>query len=272
MLTTCTCSAHIPTGPTVVVVIVGIDAGTIADDVAPGAAANPLLATRSVRTGVPTGPTVVGIGVQIDAGAIAQDLTRRTPCTDSPCTYLSRQTGMTAGATIVSIGVQVDTGVSTHGQSALTDTGATATDRVVAAEWFGRSTGLTRLATGTGRGKAVLDAYKREHTADRAGSHALEHSAARRTSGQQLCKIIKPGRVQGWQLLSEGVSASMRIGISRTRFVGSVRLLILQNRTELNRQRSMINLEGRNESRPLRIVWEIGKNLPGQWSVAVSSP
>lgn len=157
----------------------------------------------------------------------------------------------------MSIGVQVDAGISTHGQSALTNTGATATDRAVAAKRFGRSAGLTRLATGTGRGKGVLDAHKREHTANRAGCHALEHPAARRTSGQQLCKIIKPGRVQEWQLLSEGVAASMRMGIIRTRFVGSVRLLISQNRTELNRQRSMINLEDRNEPRPLRILWEI---------------
>lgn len=63
LFTTCACATHIPTSTAVVVVIVGVDAGAVANDVAPGAAANALTTTCPVRADVPTGPTVVNISV-----------------------------------------------------------------------------------------------------------------------------------------------------------------------------------------------------------------
>ena len=60
---------------------------------------------------------------------------------------------MTTGAAVVRIGGEVDAGVPTLCQSALADTGSTATHRAVAAVRSGRGTGLTRLAACTSRGK-----------------------------------------------------------------------------------------------------------------------
>jgi len=135
---------YIATGAAVVVISTWIDAGAVADDVAGSASANTLLATRAVLAYIATGAAVVGIGVQIDAGAIAQYFTRRAACTDSTYTYLARQAGMAAGTAVLGVGLQVYTGATTLGQSALTDAGAIATGRVVAAVRCGCSTGLAR--------------------------------------------------------------------------------------------------------------------------------
>ncbi len=136
-------STDMPTGTAVAGVSMQVRANPIAVRLACWTA-DAFFTRCTSLTYIATGAAVVVISIGIDAGAIAQHLTSLAPCTDSTHTYLARQAGMAAGTAVLGAGLQVYAGATTLGQSALTDAGAIATGRVVAAVRCGCSTGLAR--------------------------------------------------------------------------------------------------------------------------------